>query len=232
MMRKLLSSLVLVLAAAPLFGAWMSEGPKRKIETLTITANYKSPRLMAEIIQSKSRQPYILVPSANSNDKNIYLCMPNKKTVVLNPDRLPHFIQWTNPQRLLILGGVNYVPRKYEKQLTDSTVPVVRIEGKDWGRIAAQLEFMLAVSGLEKNFIRLQGELTRPGGVYRMVSRPAQPEKAAVQEENAEAAGEALPAEEDSAVEVEEVKVDEALPAANAPAEDKPAEKVTEESLN
>lgn len=230
MMRKLAVSLALAAVVTPLFGAWMSEGPKREIETLTITANYKSPRLLAEIIQSKSRQPYILVPSAGSSDTNLYLCMPGGKTTLINPAKLPHFIHWTNPKRLLILGGTNYVPRTYEKQLAESTVPMVRIEGHDWGRIAGQLEFMLAVSGLEKNFNRLQGELKRPGGIYRPISRPGD----AVESVKVESKTEAPAAAGDVKADAPKTATPAAAAAADAdaPAPAGPTEKVTTESLN
>ena len=42
---------VLALCCAAVSAApWMSLGPKRKLETLVITGNYKSPRLLAELI--------------------------------------------------------------------------------------------------------------------------------------------------------------------------------------
>ena len=62
-------------AAAP----WAFNGPRNRIVTLVLTGNYKSPRLLAELIQNESRQPYILLPTRESGDSRIFFCPPKSK---------------------------------------------------------------------------------------------------------------------------------------------------------
>ncbi len=211
MLKKLLPLLLITVGAVNTFAAWQSEGPKREVETLMITSNYKSPRLLAEIIQAKNRQPYILIPAKESSDTRIYICTP-KRAYEVDAQKLPYFIHWLNPERIVILGNETYVPKKYETLIDGSTLPIVRITGSDWARIAKQLSFMLAVSGVDKTFLKLHRQLTAPGGIYRPISKPAPAEvPAAAPAENApaeaavpEAAAEDAPAVESTAASVAE----------------------------
>ena len=59
---------------------WFANGPKREVQTLVITGNYKSPRLLAELIQYESRQPYLLLPPQDSGDTRIIFCPPSRST--------------------------------------------------------------------------------------------------------------------------------------------------------
>lgn len=171
MLKKILMALVVGFSTSSLFAFWASEGPKRELETLVITANYKSPRLLADLIQERTRQPYILLP-AGDTDTKIYFCTPSRVNQEISAEKLSHFVKLANPERILILGDEVYVPKKYEA-LLDENIPVIRVTGSDWGRISGQLGFMLAVSGLEKNFSRLQKEMLTPGRTYRPFSAPA-----------------------------------------------------------
>ena len=66
-----------VLAGVVTFSAaadfpWFSNGPKRRLETIIVTANYKSPRLIAELIQNESRQTYLLFPAKEGENRVIF----------------------------------------------------------------------------------------------------------------------------------------------------------------
>ncbi len=170
----LLSLLSLATFAMP----WTTLGPHRKPVTLVITANYKSPRLLAELIQSESRQPYLLIPAAEQENSKIIFC-PAKKNGALEVTEadLNDFVRYLAPKRIIILGNYDYVPQKYS-DLLDKTIPVVRIEGTSWARVADELNYMLNLSNLPGDFRRLAQEMMEQGGVYRPISRPQAPEAA------------------------------------------------------
>ncbi|MCQ2378452.1 MAG: hypothetical protein MJ016_04465 [Victivallaceae bacterium] len=207
--------------------SWTTLGPHRKPVTLVITANYKSPRLLAELIQAESRQPYLLLPAGNATDDRIIFC-PAKKSGALQvrADRLNEFCRWLAPKRIIVLGDTNFVSQRYI-DLLDKTIPVVRIEGASWGRVADELNYMLNLSDLGSDFRRLQQEMLDEGGVCRPIRRPAAPIKPRRQEAPAveEAPVAETPVAEAPATEapaVEETPVAE-TPATETPATETPA---------
>ena len=175
---------------------WRSLGPKRRIHTMIITGNYKNPRLLAELIQDESRQPYILLPDPRDEVQKICFCPPSRREGMEIPERnLNAFIRTCGPKRIIILGDERYVPRRYEEML-DKKIPIVRVTGENWQRIAEELTFMLNLSSLDRNFRKLYEKMY--GDIYRPISRPApqQPEeKAAPQSESVAPAQNDAPAE-------------------------------------
>ena len=168
----------LVCVSAVEASPWRSLGPKREIHTLIITGNYKSPRLLADLIQDESRQPYILLPDPRDEVQKIFFCLP-KKSMEVQDKYFNDVIRTAGPKRIIILGDERYVPRRFEKML-DGKIPVVRITGESWGRIAEELTFMLNLNHLGRNFRKLQNKMYEEG--YRPVSRPAE-----TKQENTEA---------------------------------------------
>ena len=156
-----------VASAAP----WMSLGPKRKLETLVITGNYKSPRLLAELIQSESRQPYMLLPDPARGDGRIYFVPPKSAALEVKETYFNDFIRTAGPKRIIILGDERYVPRRYEDML-DKVIPVVRVTGGNWVRIAEELTFMLNLNHLDRNYKNLREKMFEDQP-YRPVSHPA-----------------------------------------------------------
>ena len=156
-----------VVEAAP----WRSLGSKREIHTMIITGNYKMPRLIAELIQDESRQPYILLPDPRDEKQKICFCPPKRNEAMeIQEKYFNDFIRTAGPKRIIILGDDRYVPRRYEDML-DKKIPVFRVTGDSWQRIAEELTFMLNLCRLERNFRNLYEEMY--GGSYRPVSRPA-----------------------------------------------------------
>ncbi len=155
------------LAAAP----WTSLGPKRRVDTVVLAGNYKSTRLMADLIQAESHQPYILLPAAQTDERRIFFCPPPPaKSLEIREQRLNEFIRQLNPRRIVVLGDERYVPEKYV-DLLDHNIPVVRIVGANWNRVADELTFMLNLSNLSKEYRRLREKLDT---TYRPVSYPGE----------------------------------------------------------
>lgn len=155
-------------SAAP----WAATGPKRQVVTLVVTGNYKSPRLMAELIQNESRQPYLLLPAAESEDTRIYYCPPKGNSVEIREDKLNDFIRYINPRRIVVLGDSSYVQTKYLDQF-DRTIPLVQVYSVDWNRTADEVSDMLALTNLATDYKRLRENLLNKGSIYRPISAPA-----------------------------------------------------------
>ena len=158
-----------VLSAAP----WANLGPKRVPETLVIVSNYKVPRLMAELIQYESRAPYLLLPVNGSADTRIFFCPVKKNSLEIRESRLNAFVRFLNPKRIVVIGDDQIVSKRHIDML-DRSIPIFRVDGADWIRVAEQLNFMLNLSHLDGNFKRLYETLRTEGHIYRPVSLPAQ----------------------------------------------------------
>ena len=179
---------VLCISALTVSGAssWFVRGNKYNIETVVITGNYKSPRLIAELIQAESRQPYIIVPAANSKQAYWYLALPKTDGYAISEDKFGSWIKFSQCRRVVILGDTSCVPEKYAAMI-DKSIPVIRIVG-DWNRVAEELTFLLNLSNLKRSYPKLRPQLDR---YYQPVSAPA---AAPRKEKEAPAAPEALPA--------------------------------------
>ena len=177
-----IAALFAITAAAEV--PWVTQGPKRTIQTLIIAANYKSPRLMAELILYESRQPYLLFPVPESGDTRIYFCPAKGPSLEIPAGQLNTYVNFLHPRRIVVLGDQKYVSDQALATL-DRSIPIVRIEGNDWKRIAEELTFMLNLSNLADDFKEKREEMDRS---YKPISRPMQlkPAKPADSVENKE----------------------------------------------
>ncbi len=144
------------------------QGPGQDIVTLVVTANYKNPRLLADLIQNESRQPYILVPAKQDVNQDIlYFCPVNssKPALQIKKADFSRFVQFVNPQRVVILGDANYVPVEYEKSI-DPNIPVIVIRGDDWNRAAAGLSNLLNLSNLKSDYTTLSAKIKDQTPLY------------------------------------------------------------------
>ena len=175
-MSKFLKVTLLAVVCISCLGAsgasWFVRGNKYNIETLVITGNYKSSRLIAELIQAESRQPYIIVPAANAKHTTWYLALPKTKGAAMSEDKFGAWVKFSQCRRVVILGDTTYVPEKYESMI-DKSIPVVRITG-DWQRVAEELTFLLNLSNLKRSYPELRPQLDR---YYQPSAAPASAEK-------------------------------------------------------
>lgn len=162
--------LALVVASGAFAASWLANGPKREVVTLVVTGNYKSPRLMAELILYESRQPYLLLPTPQSQDQRIIYVQAKGNAHEIPEKSLPQFVQFLNPSRIIILGDERYVPSKY-LTLLDRSIPIVRIEGDDWNRIAEQATLLLGLSNLGGDYKKLRDDLMSKGKFLRPTPR-------------------------------------------------------------
>ena len=159
MKKKLFVSLVFaVISAVAVANPWSYHGPKRDIVSLVVTANYEKPRLIAELIQVESRQPFLLLPTRNEG--NIYFCPP---THLGNPkfvgrQKLGQIIAFIAPKQIIVLGNERYVPEEYVKELR-KVAPVFVVNTENWQQAADMVAPMLNLSKLPRDFSKLSAQL-------------------------------------------------------------------------
>ncbi len=175
-------------------GSWLASGAKRRPETLIVTGNYKSPRLIAELIQTESRQSYLLLPAAETGDSKIIWLPPKGGAgYEMTPETLGSRLKQLSPRRIIILGDERYVSSSYVELFRNEigNIPFMRIEGKSWELIADELTFMLNLNNLGSNFRKLNPEMRNPnriGGTYN--------QEDTAEESPAESAAEEIPVTE------------------------------------
>lgn len=168
------------------------KGPGRQVSTLVITGNYKRPLALAQLIRAENRQPYLLVPAQESGLNDVYFCPVNDGTPAtrLRPEDITRFVLLLNPEKVIILGDVRYVPQRFVPNV-EKRIPVVRIDCDDWKRVARTLGPMLSLNYLERDYDRIGEKLNR-NELYRPL--PAPPKTAVKPEVKKEEPSPAAPA--------------------------------------
>lgn len=159
MKKKFFASLVFAaISAVAVANPWSYHGPKRDIVSLVVTANYEKPRLIAELIQAESRQPFLLLPARG--DGNIYFCPPrhlgNPKFV--GRQKLGNVIAFIAPKQIIVLGNERYVPESYLKEFR-KVAPVFVVSAEDWQQAAEMVAPMLNLSKLPRSYRKLSAQL-------------------------------------------------------------------------
>ena len=177
------------LAAAP----WFTHSSRRRPETLLVTGNYFSPYMLAETYQGLTNQPYLRI----MEDGRLYMVMP-KLVRGIAPRELGGVINNFRFKRIVIIGDERYVSADLEKELRKSNVkatPIVRIYGDNWLRVAEELDDLLNVGHLTRNFREnLQEASIRTQPVQlQLRQRNTAPEKKAEAVKAEEAAPEVKP---------------------------------------
>ena len=170
------------------------QGPGKDVVTLVITGNYRVPRLLADLIQHESRQPYMLLPAVQDVDQNtLYFCPVNPKKTALQVKKedFARFIRFVNPDKVVVLGDTSYVAKEYLDAISPN-IPVITVTG-DWNRAAATLGTTLNLSNLKGDFAYLYAKLEKTDGLYvpetaptkvtEITSRPAVVENVASETE-------------------------------------------------
>lgn len=152
-------------------------GPRQKINTLIITANYRNPLLLAELVQTQNRQPYILVPATQDIEQDIvYFCPSHPKAPALQVRKadFARFVQFVNPQQVIILGDTTYVPQEYVDAI-DARIARVVISG-DWQRAASTLGQSLNLTNLDGDYRKLVAKLDEREPIYKPEAAGAKPD--------------------------------------------------------
>ncbi|WP_176013595.1 hypothetical protein [Victivallis sp. Marseille-Q1083] len=174
LLKKTLVLLVLGICSTGLmagFWDWTTpyQGPSKDVTTLVITGNYVNPRLLADVIQAHTRQPYLLLPL--ENDEYFYWCPRGKDAVQkIHIADFSKFVKFLNPRQIIILGDDHYVPRRFRAAI-DPAIPVMIMTG-DWENIAASLERSQNINNLASDYSKLRREL-KQRNIYVPAKVPA-----------------------------------------------------------
>jgi hypothetical protein len=185
--KKAFASIAVIFLTASAFAGfwdWSTpyRGPHKDLITLVITANYKKPLLLAQLIQHENRQPYILLPARKAT--GIFFCPVNDKKPALEirEKNLSRFIKFLNPKKIIILGDSAYVPKKYLKMI-DKNIPIIIVSSDDWNRAAATLANLLDLTNLTSDYKRLSKKLDN-GKLYQPTAKPKKAEVVVEEEIN------------------------------------------------
>ena len=153
------------------------QGPERRVSTLVITANYKRPLALAQLIRAENRQPYLLVPAQQDEPKNFFFCPVSEKVpaMKLQEADITRFVRLLNPEKIIVLGDERYVPARYLPAL-EGRIPIIRIDCDDWNKNAATLGGMLNLTHLEGDFANITKELDH---LYKPLPAPEKTAEAA-----------------------------------------------------
>lgn len=158
-MKKIFVFAVLALSSAiACANPWSYHGPKRDIVTLVVTANYEKPRLIAELIQIESLQPFLLLPV--NGDGNIYFCPPTHLGAAkkIEKNKLGNIVAFIAPKQIIVLGNEKYVPASFVAELR-KIAPVVVVNADTWQQAADTIAPMLNLSRLPRSFRKLSAKL-------------------------------------------------------------------------
>jgi len=127
-------------------------GPKKDIVTLIITSNYVKSKMLAELIQFDTKQPYILLPAAGQ-DKIFFCPAHGRKPQEIKEDKLARFIKFVNPRQILVLGDKTYVQENYLKMIDEHQTLWV-VSNRNWNQTALSVGKLLNLSNLADDFKR------------------------------------------------------------------------------
>lgn len=139
--------------------------PEKNIQTLVVVGNYRQPRLLAELVQSETKQPILVVPA--SGEGNVYFMPADRddKTMEIKQEDLTDFIKFVSPEKIIVLGDKRFVPERYLAEI-DPKQTVITVTNKEWAEVAKTTSRILDLKYLIKDF-KAQQELLKSGKLYR-----------------------------------------------------------------
>ena len=137
--------------------------PEKNVNTLIVIGNYRIPRLLADLIQSETKQPILLLPV--DSDGKIFFMPAKDQTMVIEFDDLTDFIKYLKPGKILVLGDKRYVPAKYLDAI-DPTQTVISITNKSWKKVADTTSRILDLTYLKRRFGKYEAKI-KSGELYR-----------------------------------------------------------------
>ena len=169
--KTLLKLFVLAVAAAPFIqlnaGSWNwtrpYKMPEKNVNTLVVIGNYRTPRIIADLIQAETKQPILLIPS--DPDGKVFFLPVKDETMKIDFEDMSDFIKYLNPGKILVLGDTRYVPEKYLKAI-DSEQTVISITNKSWSKVAKTTTRILNLTYLDRRFTEIEEKL-KSGDLYR-----------------------------------------------------------------
>jgi hypothetical protein len=164
---SLLGTVVALFISVPAFaGFWDMttpyKGPYRDVVNLVVISNYAQPRLLADLIQTSNRQPYLLFPA---KEGGAYYFIPARGDALeIREDRIRRFIDFLNPRQIIVLGDRRYISDQKMK-LVDPKRPIIRFWCADWDKTAIAVGKFLDLPNLAGDFKELNAQIQH-GNLY------------------------------------------------------------------
>ncbi|MBN1864080.1 MAG: hypothetical protein JW808_04200 [Victivallales bacterium] len=163
------ASFVLLHAYTVQAGAWswgkIYKMPEKNVNTVLIIGNYTIPRLIAELVQEETRQPIVVIPASGEGNVTFMPADLEDKTLEISLEDFSDFINFLNPEKIVVLGDRRYVPDSYIAKL-DPRQTVITVTNRDWSDVAKTTSRILDLKYLIRDF-RAQQELIASGKLYR-----------------------------------------------------------------
>ena len=122
-----------------------------KTKALLLTGNYVHSRLLADLTQYYSKQPILLLAPTVDGTYDLFYLPTGNSAQKVNVDNFMDIVIYINPERIFVLGGDDFIPRKFI-DMVRSKYSVTILQSDDWERNAANLAKMLKVGKLETSF--------------------------------------------------------------------------------
>lgn len=122
-----------------------------KAETLIIAGNFVYSRLLADLSQYYSKQPILLVSPDVDGTEQLFFMPSDSKVLPMGPDEFMEAVEYVDPKRIIILGGDDYVPRKFI-DLARAKYSVITLDSDNWSNNAAALGELLKIKKLQAQF--------------------------------------------------------------------------------
>jgi len=119
--------------------------------TLILTDNSWESRLLAEVALYYSKQPVLILSRDLDASYQIFYLPSGKAATPVNVDEFMNIVDYVNPKRIVVLGGDDYVPRKFI-DLARSKYSVMILDSDDWSRNAATLGELLKYDKLALSY--------------------------------------------------------------------------------
>lgn len=139
----------------PFLSKWFSKGDR--VEALLVTGNYAQSRLLAELVQYKTKQPIILISPRRGGGNDVFFLPSGPEAMVLEPERYQEFIAFLQPKRVVVLGDDSFVPPRFLELVRDH--PTVVVKSRDWRKNAETLAEMFDYSKLPEYYVQYLGQL-------------------------------------------------------------------------
>ncbi len=143
-------------ASAGPFSFLNPKNPKR-IKTLIVTGNFVKSRMLAELIQFRTNQPILLLPTG-SEETTMYFLGPDLQAYEIDQDDFKDFVAFLQPKKVLFLGDRNYAPPEYIDELGEVATTWV-VNSGDWEQIAFSVEEVMRIRKLTFDYLVLLKQL-------------------------------------------------------------------------
>ena len=140
-----------------------SSDKEENVSVLVVTGNYAHPRLLAEVVQKSTKQPYlIIIPGRDDEAARIFFCRPEPEPAVQISERqLRSFIEFLNPGMVVVLGDSSYVPDLYVQMVEVEGRTIVVVDN-NWDAAAFKLKELTGGKNIIHNYRNLSKSLPPP----------------------------------------------------------------------